>query len=268
MKPLVNYYGGKYNLSREIIKLIPKHQIYIEPFAGGAAVFFRKKLANKNILNDHEKYLVNMYIQYKKNTKQFCRVLNTLPYSEYIYKLSKNYKAYKVNNKLISACFYWYNITNSFSNAVDGGFNGLGIKAKNDKSHIRYYNKLKELPEKILKLKHTTIFCRDASIIVRSFDSENSFFYLDPPYPGADQGHYKGYTIENYKNLIKLLKTIKGKFILSNYYQDIELPKEWYIKKIEVNMTASKSCEKREKRTELLIMNYFPNIERSLFDEK
>lgn len=263
MRPLTNYYGGKYLLSKEIIKLIPFHKTYVEPFAGGAALFFVKKLAYKNILNDKEKYLMNMYIQYKKYPKNFCKILRYLPHSEILHKISRKYK---IKNKLISACRYWYSINCSFSCIVGSGWTGL---ARTDKNRTNYFNKLKRLSEKILKIKHASLFCRDALWIIDFFDSKDTFYYIDPPYPGADQGHYSGYTLEDYKILIEKLKTIQGKFILSNYIQNNELPKEWYIKEIEVNMTASNSKDsnnKREKRKELLIMNYIPDYEKTLFN--
>lgn len=38
----LTYYGGKQQLCKEILHQIPQHQLYCEPFCGGAAVFFGK----------------------------------------------------------------------------------------------------------------------------------------------------------------------------------------------------------------------------------
>jgi DNA adenine methylase len=40
MKTPLTYYGGKQQLSATILKLIPEHKRYVEPFTGGSAVFF------------------------------------------------------------------------------------------------------------------------------------------------------------------------------------------------------------------------------------
>lgn len=37
------YLGGKNRVARRIISLIPEHTCYIEPFCGGAQVFFHKE---------------------------------------------------------------------------------------------------------------------------------------------------------------------------------------------------------------------------------
>jgi DNA adenine methylase len=50
-----------------------------------------------------------------------------------------------------------------------------------------------------------------------SRDTPEAFFYLDPPYVGYDQGHYDGYTQEDFDALLQLLETIRGKFLLSSF---------------------------------------------------
>ena len=61
MKPPISYYGGKQNLADKIISIIPPHNLYCEPFVGGAAVFFNKPQSNVEVINDTNKELVNFY---------------------------------------------------------------------------------------------------------------------------------------------------------------------------------------------------------------
>lgn len=42
MKTPISYYGGKQKLCTEIISRMPAHNLYCEPFIGGAAIFFGK----------------------------------------------------------------------------------------------------------------------------------------------------------------------------------------------------------------------------------
>ncbi|MDR2245292.1 MAG: DNA adenine methylase [Treponema sp.] len=68
-----------------------------------------------------------------------------------------------------------------------------------------------------LRLQKVQIGCCDALRIIKSRDMPDAFFYLDPPYVGAAQGHYDGYTQEDFDILLKLLESLKGKFLLSSY---------------------------------------------------
>lgn len=261
MKPLISYYGGKQNMAGLISGLIPEHSIYVEPFSGGAAVFFAKPLARYNVLNDKNKWLINMYIQYKRHPALFCRLVRSLPFSEEIHRLSKKYK---VRNKMLSAVRFWYNINCSFSNQLDCGFKG----SASHKNLTMYKNKLVTLSDKISKLGSAVILCRDAISIIKKYDSPSSFFYIDPPYPMANQGHYSGYSVSDYALLISVLSGIRGRFILSNYYQDVPMPVGWHTKVVDVCMSAAivDVGNNREKREELLIMNYKPLEEIDIWD--
>lgn len=57
----LTYYGGKQRLANTIVKLIPTHNLYCEPFCGGAAVFFAKHPSNVEVLNDTNALLQNFY---------------------------------------------------------------------------------------------------------------------------------------------------------------------------------------------------------------
>ena len=47
--------GGKSYLAPRIASMMPPHKTYVEPFAGGAAVFFRKVPSQKEVLSDKDK---------------------------------------------------------------------------------------------------------------------------------------------------------------------------------------------------------------------
>ncbi len=56
------YTGGKFYARKLILEQIPPHQSYIEPFAGGASIFFAKDKARQSWLNDIDFDLVNCYL--------------------------------------------------------------------------------------------------------------------------------------------------------------------------------------------------------------
>lgn len=63
--PLLRWVGGKARIADEIIKRLPaKCERYVEPFAGGAAVFWRyRPQAKRALLADLNAELINFYVQ-------------------------------------------------------------------------------------------------------------------------------------------------------------------------------------------------------------
>src|SRR6266542_5837722 len=55
------YAGGKFYARKLILEHVPAHSAYIEPFAGGASLFFAKPKIGKNHLNDKDKDIMNVY---------------------------------------------------------------------------------------------------------------------------------------------------------------------------------------------------------------
>ncbi|MDR2150906.1 MAG: DNA adenine methylase [Spirochaetaceae bacterium] len=108
-------------------------------------------------------------------------------------------------------------------------------------------------------LRRVQIECCDALRVIKSRDVSDSFFYCDPPYVGADQGHYDGYTQEDFDMLLEVLAQIKGKFLLSSYRNksltEYIRRSGWYTE--EISMVSSMSHRyKIRKKVEVLTANY------------
>jgi len=54
MKTPITYWGGKQQLAKTILKLIPDHKQYNEPFFGGGAIFFAKKTCRSRVHQRHQ----------------------------------------------------------------------------------------------------------------------------------------------------------------------------------------------------------------------
>ncbi len=48
-------------LAADLVSLMPAHRVYVEPFAGSAAVLVAKPRATHKVLNDVDGLLVNFY---------------------------------------------------------------------------------------------------------------------------------------------------------------------------------------------------------------
>lgn len=63
------YTGNKSCIVNTILSVMPKHTVYIDPCMGSAKVFFRKPRAEKEILNDYNGDLVNLFRVIQNNEK-------------------------------------------------------------------------------------------------------------------------------------------------------------------------------------------------------
>ena len=272
MKTPITYYGGKQRLSETIIPMLPTHRIYCEPFFGGGAVFFRKPKAGIEVINDHNDMLINFYLSAQNSFPELQeRIRNTL-HSESMYYYAKDiWNGRCEANDIDKAWAVWMITNGSFAGSMHGGWKWCN-GSSGSHSAIMLRNKRIEFSEKLSnRLADVQISCRDALRVIKDRDSENTFFYLDPPYPGCYQQHYSGYTHTDLYNLLVLLSTIKGKFILSNYWcQTLRffiLKQKWNFKTIELAMKVNHLGKGQlvSKRTEILVYNY--NIEPTLFQE-
>ena len=259
MKPLISYYGGKQRVASKILPYFPRHSVYVEPFAGSAALLFAKpkpvvsnSVAYREVLNDKNDLLINMYrVAIERREELELKIQATL-YSQSDYtkaiEIIKNPSDY---DDLTKAWAFYVNINQSFANKLNAGW-GTGVISRN--LSATWHNKTLALPEILDRIKDIHVSCEDAIRCIQKWDSPQTLFYCDPPYPNTNQGHYKGYTLDDFKLLCDTLDNIQGSYVLSNYYQKIE-PQSAQ-KKIEIKsvMSASNSRKVREnnKRTEVL----------------
>ena len=259
MKPLISYYGGKQRIASKILPHFPRHTVYVEPFAGGAALLFAKPkplVTNsdhyREVLNDTNDLLINLYrVAIKQRQELETEIMATL-YSQSDYLRSKEIiKNPSKYDNLTKAWAFYVNINQSFANQLNTGW---GTACYNNNHSESWHNKQLRLSEILNRIKDVYISCEDAIKCIERWDSPQTLFYCDPPYPGTNQGHYDGYTLEDFKNLCDALDNIKGSYVLSNYLQPIE-PKSAQ-KRVEIDavMSACKATEERKnnKRIEVL----------------
>ena len=110
------------------------------------------------------------------------------------------------------------------------------------------------------RLKTAQIENNDALKVIARCDSKETFIYADPPYIGSDMGHYKGYSEQDYKELLNMLAKVEGKFLLSSYPSPIlnqYIKKyKWRMKKVEKSIAVTKHTDK--KKIEMLVFNFDP----------
>ena len=259
MKTPITYYGGKMNMVDDILPLIPKHKIYVEPFVGGGAIFWSKEPSKLEVLNDNNGHVINFYHVLQNSFRELKKLIEGTLYSRKAYKKALViYDLPQLFSPLQKAWAFWI-LTNQGFSAIIGSWSYDNLGKKNKALNNKKRRFTKELAE---RLNTVQVECEDALKVITSRDASHTFFYIDPPYVGANQGHYGGYTNEHFKNLLETLSTLKGKFLLSSYdnpmLQEYAKDNGWFIKKLIKSKTASlkKKGKKREQKIEVLTWNY------------
>lgn len=231
MKPPISYYGGKQRMASKIVPLIPKHTVYVEPFAGGAAIFFAKpwpdvsqKHNYREYLNDKDERLINFYrvLQTPEKREALIERLSLTLYSEAEHTKAKDLEA---GSDIDRAWAYYVNIQQSFSSQLHRGWGRILFSENKQASWL---NKVSRLPDYLERMASVGVTCQDALKVIEQLDSPQTFFYCDPPYPNTDQGHYEGYSIADFQALVNTLDKCQGSFLLSNYEQpEAKIPDDW-----------------------------------------
>ena len=257
MKPPFSYYGGKQTLAPIILSLIPEHNTYVEPFCGGAAIFFAKKPSEIEILNDTNRELVNFYYIVKNKFSALEKEIRTTLHSRDQHRRALVvYENPDMFDEVKRAWSIFVLATQGYAGNIGSswGYDKTGIctRAKTIKNKREAF--VKAFAERLEKTQFESI---DAIRIIETRDHEDTFFYVDPPYYNANMGHYDGYTLEDFRNLLTCLQNIKGKFMLSSYPSEIitqyTQQNHWFQIQIEQRVAASR---KGKRKTEVISANY------------
>jgi len=257
---IIPYMGGKFELGRKLIPMIPSHRRYIEVFLGGGSMFFRKGKAELNILNDKHNDLINMYMSVVKRYDKFMFECESLLKSRTLYdEFKADLKEELMYENMPDpqrAAKYFYIIKNAFNTNYQ---NPIG---KESEWNEEMWNCLKTSKQ---KLENTMIENLDFRELLHRYPPrEDDFWYLDPPYVVAgERGDYYVHSLDmdDHDALYQMCKKVdnaNGKFMVSyddhDYVNDTY--KEFYIKKIPIKYAGQMTGD--DYKNELVITNYEP----------
>lgn len=259
-KTPISYYGGKQNMLRHILPNIPPHRIYTEAFFGGGAVFFAKESAESEIINDLNAQVMNFYQVCKTDFLKLESKIEATVFARSTYSVAMAiYKMPHLFNKIQQAWAFYVATNMGFGCRI--GSWGMDKYGKRVKAFI---NKKMNFDDSIPKrLERTQIETGNAIKVIKQYDTPDTFHYIDPPYIETNMGHYQGYSVSEYKELLKSLTHIKGRFLLSGFPNDIldEFIHEegWFVLGYNQPKTASKATlgkTRLARKTEVLVANY------------
>ena len=201
IRPPITYYGGKQSLAKYINDILPEHFIFVEAFFGGGALTFFKEPSPVEVVNDADYRVTNFFwvLQDKVLFEELYHKVQLTMHSEPEY--IKSHEILKLSRKDMCpnvdlAWAFWVHTNMGFGGSLESGWKFCN-SSDGTGGHIgkTTRNKRMAFTHRIHKRFESIQICsRDALRVIKDRDSEETVFYLDPPYPGYDQGHYEGYT--------------------------------------------------------------------------
>lgn len=258
LAPIIKLLGSKNRQLKNILPIIARYErkLYVEPFGGAGGLLFGKAPEKQEIYNDICKAFVALF-RAVKNPETMTTVqelLELTPMSRALWreardlaraylrgepiaelKAKANLDAYSDEIAVAYATFYAQNC--GFGGKFFSSYGGGGKSSDSAATAHLYAAKRRRLPRYCKRLETVAIENLDALNCIRKYDDPTTLFYVDPPYECATSGEY-GVEFHE-RELVDLLKTIKGKFVLSCY--DTSIYRELDAERYEFNAYSSVS---------------------------
>lgn len=210
MKTPLTYYGGKQTKAGFICSLFDAHKYYVEPFFGGGAVFWHKRLSEYSIVNDTNKgvYSFWKFLQEKPQELKKQILKYALMHEEIFREADAEYRKGEVSIENAVATFF---LTRC---GMGSGIQTFVLRSNSNAQRMEAI--AHEIEEYAKKIQRAHILCRDAiSVINLHKKRKDALFFLDPPYVDCLMGHYDGYTDEEFEKLLSVCEEIAGQFVLT-----------------------------------------------------
>lgn len=274
LKSPIQWLGGKQPMVNKLLPLFPEHKTYVEVFGGGGALMFAKQPSPVDVYNDLDSDLVNFF-RVMRDPNLFPDFYNRAwlsPYSREEYGFCKTQlnedpdPVERARRFFVLARYSFGGMIGSFGLSVTATSKGIAQPAS------AYRNVLCILPLISERLATIEVECRDFRKILDIYDTPNTFFYLDPPYLPSTRkaGKYKcELTDQDHMELVELLKSLKGKAMISGYPNELYDKMGWNRKEWDICCRAAGrtrasglqgvgNVKKTQQRRECVWLNYEP----------
>lgn len=243
-RSILSWFGGKYYMVNKLLPLIPQHKHYVEVFGGAAFLLINKEPSQIETYNDLNKGLVSLFrvIKDKVRLEEFISSIALTLYSRQEFEDAKNWANSSSEFETARNFYIRYRMSRGGAGA---GFATTKSFSRNTMSAqvSKYLSSIPLMVEIHNRFKTVTVENLPALKLIDAYDTEETFFYLDPPYVHATRVSKDVYEHEmsdaDHEALVNKLLTIKGKALLSGYDNPI-------YKKLEGQGWQTKCWEQRK----------------------
>jgi len=284
---LFQWPGGKSRMFKRIQSMMPQHKCYVEGFGGSGAVLLNKEPADVDVYNDLDSDLVHFFTVYREAPDRLIEWLHGVPYSYETYQEfgmafyhwdeedsdyeppapvleSSMVSSDDISHGHIQRAGIFFCLRYMQFGAKYQSKSGFG-RSKVQNGAATFSNAKKRLKEFVGCFDSVTIENVSYEKLIDYYDSEDTFFYFDPPYIGTES-----YYLESdfsHDKFCDNLESIEGKWMVS--YDEIpDRLEDYYISREKSTNFINSGVKGEGKETvETLITNYDPEEVRKWSNE-
>jgi len=195
------YYGGKFSHLDFILPLLPDHYSHFcEPFGGSAAVLINRLPAAAETYNDIDSEVSNFFACLRDHSEELIRKIALTPFSREELVLATT--SQPGIDRLERARRFFVRARQTRTGLAQTSSEGrwahcvLTSRAGMAGAVSRWLGSVEGLAEIVQRLQRVQIENAPATEVIRRYDSPNTLFYCDPPYPHESRGDAKAYGFE------------------------------------------------------------------------
>lgn len=259
------WYGGKFSHLDFILPNLPEDAVHFcDVFGGSAAILINRNPAQVETYNDLDSELVNFFETLRNQGPKLIKAISLTPFSRE--ELIKACRPEPKLTKLERARRFYVRARQTRTGLAQTSSEGrwahcvLTSRAGMAGAVSRWLGAIDGLPEIVQRLQRVQIENAPALEIIERYDTEETLFYLDPPYVHESRKDSNAYghemTDAEHIELANLLHKIRGRAVVSGYRTKLydRLFSEW--SRIDAPVKTCNSS--KGKRQESLWLNFNP----------
>jgi DNA adenine methylase len=261
------WYGGKYSHLGWLLPLLPPTQHYCEPFGGSAAVLINREPAPVETYNDIDSEVVNFFRVLREQKDELIEQIGLTPFAREEFETAIGSSDIAISPLERARRFYMRarQVRTGLAQKASAGRWAhclLTSRAGMAGAVSRWLGAVEDLGLIAQRLLRVQIEHAPAIEVIQRFDSTETLFYADPPYPHDSRTDSNAYAFEmsdaDHLALAEVLRAAQGKVALSGYHTPLldELYKDWYCTEGPLKQIHSSKATRRE----VLWTNYAVNV--------
>lgn len=205
IKPPLRWPGGKTRLLKQLIPLIRPHTLFVEAFAGGAALTLAKEPSKVEVINDINGELVNLYrhaqfhleallteVEFTLNSRADLEALIEQPGLTGLQQAAR----YLLRNRL----------------SFGGGGSSFAVSKQAQPSRSAVLEKLRALNARLDKVAVENV---SYERLFKNYDSPGTLWFCDPPYTVGEVDTYAAWDSERMAAFAGAVGALQGDWIVT-----------------------------------------------------